>query len=84
MELNVYKIRFINGGQLMEAIVLGESYEQAERLLKKDYKEYDLEIVIEEYEEINQKGVALTWHEPLQKKESTEDFPGMKTMTTWG
>ena len=63
-ELKVFKIRFYNYGMLSQSIVLADSIEEAESLLKKDYKEFGIDIQIEEYEEVEDKGVALTWNEP--------------------
>ena len=64
-ELKVFKIRFYNYGILAEAIAIAETIEEAETLLRKDNNEFNLKIDIDEYEEINDKGVALTWYEPL-------------------
>lgn len=58
--LRVFKIRFINNGLLGVSIVLAETIEEAELMLLKDYKEYNVEIQIEDYEEIEEKGVTLT------------------------
>lgn len=65
VEFNVYKIRFINNDKLFVSIVLAESVEEAITKLENDYKEYDIEIEIEETELVYEKGVALTWHQPL-------------------
>lgn len=65
-ELKAFKFRFNNGGVLCLAIVIAETPEEAETLLKKDYEDYGITILIEGYEEIEEKGVTLTWHQPLQ------------------
>jgi hypothetical protein len=67
-ELNVYLIRFLNNGLLMKSIVLAETFQEAEKLLIKDYAEYGIEIQIEEYEEVTTKGVALTWNQPFDER----------------
>lgn len=59
-DLNVYLIRYHNNGYFCKSIVLAESYDEAERIILKDYNEFDIEIQIEEYEEIQEKRVALT------------------------
>lgn len=70
-DLKVFKIRFYNYGALAEAIVVAETIEEAETLLTKDYKEFNVPIEIDEYEEIEEKGVALTWYEPLRTHPNT-------------
>ena len=64
-ELKTFKIRFNNNGVLCESVVMEETFDKAENLLINDYKEYGINIIIEEYEEITEKGVILTWHQPL-------------------
>lgn len=58
--LNVYLFRFHNNGYFCKTIVLAETYKEAETKLLQTYKEFDVTIEIEEYEEVNEKGVALT------------------------
>jgi hypothetical protein len=70
-ELKAFKIRFYNYGILAEAIVIAETIEEAETLLQNDYKEFNLKVDIDEYEEITDKGVALTWYEPLETHSNT-------------
>lgn len=65
-ELKVFKIRYINTGILSMAVVLAETITEAESLLKKEYEDYGIKIDIEEYEEVNEKGVTLTWTQPLK------------------
>lgn len=65
MKTKVFKIRFINKGILSMAIVLAESVEEAKSLLTREYSDYGVEIEIEEYEDVNEKGVSLTWTQPL-------------------
>lgn len=59
-ELHVYLIRYHNNGYLCKSIVVAESYEQAEQLLVGQHAEFNVTIAIEEYEEITEKGIALT------------------------
>lgn len=61
-DLKVYRISFMNGAIYSNTIVLASSYEEAEDILKQDYKDYGLDIEIGEYEEMNEKGVILTTH----------------------
>lgn len=62
--MKAYKVRFFNyEGSLAICIVLAHTWEEAKELLLKDYKDFDLEIRIEEYEVIEDKGVVLTWHQ---------------------
>jgi len=65
MLYNVYLIRFNNNGLLMKVVILADDYEEAEKILRKRYRKFDIEIDIEEYEEIEDKGVVLTWNEPI-------------------
>lgn len=58
--LNVYLIRYHNNGYFCRSIVIAETYEEAEKILLKDYEDLDVKIDIEEYEEISEKGTALT------------------------
>lgn len=57
-------IRFNNNGILCKSVVLAESVKEAEELLIKEYKKYDIEIQIEDYEVIEEEGIVLTWNEP--------------------
>lgn len=61
-DLKVYRISFMNGTIYSNSIVLASTYEEAEGKLKQDYMDYDLDIEIGEYEEMNEKGVILTNH----------------------
>lgn len=70
-ELKVFKIRFINTGILSMAVVLAETIQEAETLLKKEYEDYGIKIDIEEYEEVDEKGVTLTWTQPLKFHSNT-------------
>ncbi len=49
----------------MKVVILADDYEEAEKILRKRYRKFDIEIDIEEYEEIEDKGVVLTWNEPI-------------------
>jgi hypothetical protein len=66
MDMTVFLIRFNNNGVLSKAIVLAENNIEAYKVLAKDYEEYGVKIDIEEYEIITDRGVALTWHEPIK------------------
>lgn len=59
-DLNVYLIRYHNNGYYCKSIVLAESYEEAEKILLKDYEDFGVTIEIEEYEEVTDKGTVLT------------------------
>lgn len=59
-DLKIFKIRFDNNGLFCVSIVIAETIEEAKQLLIKDYDEYNVKIQIEEYEEVEEKGVALT------------------------
>ncbi|MFS0864113.1 hypothetical protein [Fredinandcohnia sp. 179-A 10B2 NHS] len=59
-DLKVYLIRYHNNGYFCKSIVLANCYEEAEKILLKDYKDFNVTIEIEEYEEITDKGTALT------------------------
>jgi hypothetical protein len=59
-ELNVYKLRFYSNGELCNCIVLAESVSEAYEILRKDYEEFNIAVLIEEFEQITDKGVALT------------------------
>lgn len=58
--MKIFKIRFDNNGLFCVSIVIAETVEEAKQLLTKDYEEYNVKIHIEEYEEIEEKGIALT------------------------
>jgi hypothetical protein len=59
-DMKVFIIRYHNNGYFCRSVVLAESYEEAERILLKNFKEFDVTIEIEEYEEVVDKGIALT------------------------
>lgn len=62
----VFKIRFNNSGVLNVVVVVAETYKEAESILVEDYKEYGIDIEILEYEEVEEKGVVMTWTAPLK------------------
>lgn len=59
-DFNVYLIRYHNNGYFCKSIVLANSYKEAEEILLEPYIEWGVKIEIEEYEEIDGKGIALT------------------------
>lgn len=67
-ETTVYLIRYVVDGLLHKAVVMAEFYKKAEEILINNYKEYGIEIQIEEWEffEEGDEGVILTWHEPIK------------------
>lgn len=67
MDNQLIKIRFFSGDVLHVAAVLAENTAEAIQLVKKDYKEFGIDIFIDEVEVISDKGVALTWHEPVKE-----------------
>lgn len=58
--LKVYRISFMNGTIYSNVIVLADNYEEAESILKYDYRECGLDIEIDGYEEMDEKGIILT------------------------
>jgi hypothetical protein len=62
--LKVFKIRyFTNGGDLAVSVVVAETIEEAIQMLIDDYEVERKNI--EEYEEIEEKEIVLTWYQPV-------------------
>jgi hypothetical protein len=66
-DMMAVKIRFHSEGILHVSVVISESLPEAFDILKNEYKEYGINIHIEEYEVIDdEKGIVLTWIEPIK------------------
>lgn len=64
--MNVYLFRYHNNGYFCKSVVLAKDYEQAEETLLEPYIEWGIDIEIEEYEVINERGIALTECIPIK------------------
>lgn len=58
--MKTYLIRFHNGNFLCKSIVLANDVHEAKSILLEQYRMYSVDIEIEEYYEIEEKGIALT------------------------
>jgi hypothetical protein len=67
-ETSVYLIRYFVNGLLHKAVILAERYTEAESILINNYKDYGIDIEIEECEffEEGDTGVILTWNQPIK------------------
>ena len=59
-DFKVFLVRYYNEGYLCKSIVVAENYKEAKSILVNEYKYFNVEIEIEEYLEIDEKGIALT------------------------
>lgn len=62
-DLKIFKLRYFSGGNLAVSVVAADTLENAISILMTDY-DVEFSDIEQEYEEIKEEGIVLTWHQP--------------------